>query len=136
MFISWIFWKLKGESRIQDTLGFDLTGRDSWFMMRFWIFTTEFFCYHMGLLHDKIKQYKSFELSMDQWHLNYMKVILTLWTLNYLECVSFSLHIVHNRANYFKEILFSNFQKNMTKPSLTWLMYLTFRLILELRCVW
>ena len=40
---------------------------------------------------------------MDLWHLNNMKVILTLWTMNYADCVPFScidsLNIVHNQAN-------------------------------------
>ena len=46
------------------------------------------FCYHKPF-HDKIK--RSMELSMDLWHLNKMKVILTLWTMNYaFFCVPFS----------------------------------------------
>ena len=45
---------------------------------------------------------------MDLWHLNNMKVILTLWTLNYVDCVPFSwidsFHIAQN-------FLFSHLQK-------------------------
>ena len=56
------------------------------------------FCYHK-LFHDKVKRYKSMELSMNLWHLNHMKVI----TLKYVDCVFFacndSFNIVHNRAN-------------------------------------
>ena len=41
---------------------------------------------------------------MDQWHLNKMKVILTVLTLNYVDCVSFfcidSLHNVYNQKSY------------------------------------
>ena len=50
----------------------------------------------MNLFLDKI-------LSMDLWHLKNMKVVLTLWTLDYVDCVPFSyidsFHIVHNWAN-------------------------------------
>ena len=46
---------------------------------------------------------KSLKLSMDLWHLNNMKVILTRWTLNYVECIPVSgidsFHISHNQAN-------------------------------------
>ena len=56
-------------------------------------------CYHKPF-HDKIKKYKSMGLSMGLWHSNNMKSILrkfakyhcfwTLWTLNYVDCISFS----------------------------------------------
>ena len=40
---------------------------------------------------------------MDLWTLNNMEIIVTLWTLNYVDCVSFSyidsFHIVRNRSN-------------------------------------
>ena len=51
---------------------------------------------------------------MDLWHLNNMKIILTLWTLNYVDVFLFcidSFHIIQNRANSFNKILFSNFWK-------------------------
>ena len=76
---------------------------------------------------DKIRKLKSLKLAMGLWHLNNMKVILTLWTLNYvgLNCAPVSgidsFHIVHIRANSFNKILFL---KNMIKPPLIWLMYL------------
>ena len=44
----------------------DLTGRDLWFTLRFWIFTTEFFVI-IELFH-KIKRQNLMELSMDLWH--------------------------------------------------------------------
>ena len=63
------------------------------------------------------------ELSMDQW--DNMKVILTLWTLNYVACVPFLLywlfHIVHHWPTNLQKI----FPKNMIKPLLIWLVYLT-----------
>ena len=44
------------------------------------------FCYHEPF-DDKIKRLKSVEVSLDLWHINNSKVILTLWTLNYVDCV-------------------------------------------------
>ena len=59
-------------------------------------------CYHEPF-HDKITREKSLKLSMHLWRLHYIKVILTLWTMNYVDCVHFccidSFHIVRNRAN-------------------------------------
>ena len=53
---------------------------------------------------------------MDLWHLNNMKVIWTLWTLNYVDCIPSSciesFHIVNDRANWFKKVLFLNLQKH------------------------
>ena len=73
-------------------------------------------CYH-DLFHDKIK--KSIEISKDLWCLNNMKVILTLWTLNYVDCLPFScidsFHVLHNQVS----------------DSCIWL----YRLIFELWCV-
>ena len=44
-----------------------------------------------------------------------MRVILTLWTLNYVDYVPFScvdsFHIGHNWANWFKKILLDIFKK-------------------------
>ena len=81
---------------------FDLMSHDSWFMTRFWIFMTEILCYQEPF-HDKTKKWKSMELSVDLWHLNNMKIILTLWTLIYVVCFPFScidsFHIVHNQTN-------------------------------------
>ena len=49
---------------------------------------------------------------MDLWHLNNMKV----GTLNNVHYVPFSctdsFHIVNNRANWFKKIIFSNSEKH------------------------
>ena len=61
------------------------------------------------------------ELSMDQW--DNMKVILTLWTmlLVYLFCCIDSFHIVHHWPTNLQKI----FPKNMIKPLLIWLVYLT-----------
>ena len=60
---------------------------------------------------------------MDLCQLSNMKVILTLWTLNYADCLSFScidsFYIAHNRANlFFKKILFSYFEQNQTAINL------------------
>ena len=54
----------------------------SWFMINDLIlnFHDWILCYHEPF-HDKIKRWKSLELPMDLWNL---KVILTLWTLNYV----------------------------------------------------
>ena len=66
-------------------------------------------------------------------HLNNMKVILTLntklfehWTLLiiFLFCID-SFHTVHDQVNQILKILFLNFRKNMIKPTLIWLMYLS-----------
>ena len=54
----------------------------SWFMINDLVlnFHDWILCYHEPF-HDKIKRWKSLELPMDLWNL---KVILTLWTLNYV----------------------------------------------------
>ena len=73
--------------------GFNLLGCDSWSTTRFWIFMIEFFVI-MSLF---TKRQKPLELKMDLWHLNNMKVVLTLWTLNYVDCVPLScLYYLHN----------------------------------------
>ena len=55
--------------------------------------------------------------------------ILYLITLNYVDYVPFScndsFHIVPNQANLFKKNLIVKFSKNMSKPPLIYLMYLT-----------
>ena len=72
-----------------------------WFVIHSLVFNFHdwILCYHEPF-HGKIKKLKSLELSMDLWN---FKVILTLWTLNYVDCVPFScidsFHIVHNWAN-------------------------------------
>ena len=60
----------------------------SWFVIHDKIFNFHDWvhCYHEPF-HDKIKRQKSVDLSMDLWHLYNMKIILILWTLNYLDCV-------------------------------------------------
>ena len=59
---------------------------------------------------------------MDLWQLSNMKVILTLWTLNYADCLSFScidsFHITHNRANLFFKKIFSYFEQNQAAINL------------------
>ena len=76
----------------------------SWFVIHYKIlnFQDWILCYHEPF-HKKIKIWKSMEFWMDLWHLNNMKVILTLCTLNYVVCGPFScidsFHIVHNPAN-------------------------------------
>ena len=73
--------------------GFNLLGCDWWSKTRFWIFMTEFFVI-MSLF---TKRQKPLELKMDLWHLNNTKVVLTLWTLNYVDCVPLScLYYLHN----------------------------------------
>ena len=74
------------------------------------------------------KKIKSLELSKDLWHLNNMKVILALWTMN---CVCFScidsFHIAHNWTNKFKKNHVLEFSKIMIRPPLIWLINLTLR---------
>ena len=75
-------------------------------------------CYNELFL-DNRRKWKSMDLSVDLWHSNSMKVIFpnfardhcfwTHWTLNYVDCIRFSC------IDYF-QILFPNFQKNMTGP--------------------
>ena len=60
------------------------TKGDKFTMSRVWLTWSSF------VIHNKIKIYKSLELSIDLWHLNNMKDILTLWTLNYVDYVPFS----------------------------------------------
>ena len=97
-------------------LSFRVRLNRSWFVIHdeVWNFYDWIFCYHEPF-HEKIKREKSLELPMNLWHLNSMKVIPTLWTQNYFNCVPFSciysFPIVHNRTNQFLKILFSNFQK-------------------------
>ena len=52
-------------------------GSWSWFTTRFWIFTTKFVVI-ICCFHDKVKIIKSMELSMDLWHSDNIKVIVTL----------------------------------------------------------
>ena len=61
---------------------------------------------------------------MDLWGLNKMKVILTLWTVNYVDCVPFScidsFILITIKPTHFAKILFSNFEKhNQTSFNLT-----------------
>ena len=46
---------------------------------------------------------------MGQWNLNNMKVILTLWTLNYVDCVLFSYKKELCQSHKFKKF---NFKKS------------------------
>ena len=75
-----------------------------WFVIHneVWIFMTEFFDF-MGLFMTFKKKWKSLDLSVGLWHWNNTKVILTLWTLNYVDRLPFScidfFHIIHNWVN-------------------------------------
>ena len=53
-----------------------------------------------------------------------MKVILTLWTMNYVDCVLFIVLIEAIEVTNLKSVILE-FPKNMIKPSVFWLIYLT-----------
>ena len=56
--------------------------------------------------------------------LNNMKVILTVWTMNYVDCVLFIVLIEAIEVTNLKSVILE-FPKNMIKPSVFWLIYLT-----------
>ena len=56
--------------------------------------------------------------------LNNMKVILTVWTMNYVDCVFFIVLIEAIEVTNLKSVILE-FPKNMIKPSVFWLIYLT-----------
>ena len=56
--------------------------------------------------------------------LNNMKVILTVWTMNYVDCVLFIVLIEAIELTNLKSVILE-FPKNMIKPSVFWLIYLT-----------
>ena len=64
-----------------------------------------------------------FELSMDLWHINNMKVIVTFRTFNYVDFVPISctdsFYVVHNRDINLKTPILE-FLKNMIIPPLIW----------------
>ena len=62
------------------------------------------------VIHNKVLNFHDWilELSMDLWHLNSTKVISTLWTLNYDDCVPFLVLIL--------SILFTIKATNLWKP--------------------
>ena len=100
---------------------FDLPGRDSWLTTRFWIFTTEFSVI-IEPFYNNIR-YKLLESSMDLWHINNMKVIVTFRTFNYVDFVPISctdsFYVVHNRDINLKTPILE-FLKNMIIPPLIW----------------
>ena len=53
-----------------------------------------------------------------------MKVILTVWTMNYVDCVLFIVLIEAIEVTNLKSVILE-FPKNMIKPSVFWLIYLT-----------
>ena len=56
--------------------------------------------------------------------LNNMKVILTVWTMNYVDCVLFIVLIEAIEVTNLKSVILE-FPKNVIKPSVFWLIYLT-----------
>ena len=56
--------------------------------------------------------------------LNNMKVILTVWTMNYVDCVLFIVLIEAIEVTNLKSVILE-FPKNMIKPSVFRLIYLT-----------
>ena len=99
----------------------------SWFLIQSKVlnFHNWILCYH-ELFHDKIKTLKSIELSMDLWHLDNLKVISTLWTLIYGDCVPFLCWSFpySQLSQLLSENLILELSKNMIKPPLIWLMHL------------
>ena len=59
--------------------GFDLTGRNSWFVIRDEVlhFHSWILCYHEPF-NEKIKRYKSMELLIDLWHLNKRAIVFNV----------------------------------------------------------
>ena len=117
-------------------LSFRVRFNRSWFVIHdeAWNFHDWILCYHEHF-HEKIKREKSLELPINLWHLNSMKVLLTLWTLNYFNCVFlywFFPHCSQSNQPIFKNLILK-FPKNMIRPSLIWPMHLT--LLTNLRTI-
>ena len=101
---------------LKITSGFEL-----WFVIHNYVLN-----FHEGILsqqepfHDKIKRWKPLELSMDLWHLNKMKAIVTLWTLNYVVFLFLVLilSVLFTTEPTNLKNLTLEFLKNMIKPLL------------------
>ena len=110
LYLARVFRKNSLCAKIITRKGFDLTGSDLGFTMKFWISMTELFVTmnSFTISGRNVNGSVSFK--------QYVKVMLpnfakdhcfwTLWTLNYVDCVPFSC------IDYF-QILFSNFQKTL-----------------------
>ena len=108
LYLARVFRKNSLCAKIITRKGFDLTGSDLGFTMKFWITMTELFVTmnSFTISGRNVNGSVSFK--------QYVKVMLpnfakdhcfwTLWTLNYVDCIRFSC------IDYF-QILFSNFQK-------------------------
>ena len=111
-FNMWIFFKRKAivESKLWISVnysfnvcnkssccsGFNLSGRDLWFEIRFWVFTSEFFIItSLFTTRKKGKNHGNYRWTYDIWII--WKFILTLWTLKYVDCFPFScIDLFHN----------------------------------------
>ena len=119
--------------------GFNLAARE--FMTRFWIFITKFVV-TTSVFTSKVKRIKSMKLSMDQWHLDNMEVIITLWTMNNWLC-SFSLHWYFLYCSQWSQVILKNLilefpkkKHDQTTIDLTDNFEFICRLIFELSLVW